>query len=98
MEGDRHEECPGCMDETMGSSFVEEGVTYWSFYCDRCDHVWIPEEEEVMDKIEIWVLEDGETYTTEEPIKVTVTKESMQRIEGGEKVYNVVPEWVEGGE
>ena len=46
MEGDRHEECPCCMDETMGSSFVEEGVTYWSFYCDRCDHVWIPEEEE----------------------------------------------------
>ena len=45
-ESDRHEECPCCMDETMGSSFVEEGVTYWEFYCDRCDHVWIPEEEE----------------------------------------------------
>ena len=49
-------------------------------------------------RYEIWVLEDGETYTVEEPIKVTVTKESMRRIEEGEKVYNVVPEWVEGGE
>jgi len=41
----------------------------------------------------IYVLEDGETYTAEEPTPVRVTKAQLQRIEGGEKVHNVIPDW-----
>ena len=41
----------------------------------------------------IYVLEDGETYTAEEPTPVRVTKEQLERIEAGEKVYNVIPNW-----
>jgi|TARA_R110000824_G_scaffold373638_1_gene564019 hypothetical protein len=41
----------------------------------------------------IYVLEDGETYTSEKPRPVRVTKEQLERIEAGEKVYHVVPDW-----
>ena len=41
----------------------------------------------------IYVLEDGETYTAEKPRPVRITKEQLERIEAGEKVYHVVPDW-----
>jgi hypothetical protein len=43
----------------------------------------------------IFVLDDGETYTISEPTPVSVTPEQLTRIEGGEKVYQVVPDWEE---
>ena len=41
----------------------------------------------------MFVLDDGETYTLSEPIRLAVTPEQLTRIEGGEKVYQVVPDW-----
>ena len=41
----------------------------------------------------IYVLDDGETYTISEPTPVSVTPEQLTRIEGGEKVYQVMPDW-----
>ena len=43
----------------------------------------------------IFVLDDGETWTLTEPTPVPVTAEQLARIEGGEKVYRVVPDWDE---
>ena len=39
---------------------------------------------------EIYVLEDGETWSSVPPVPVRVTKEQLDRIEGGEKVRDVV--------
>ncbi len=41
----------------------------------------------------IYVMDDGETWTLSEPTPVAVTPEQLTRIEGGEKVYNVFPDW-----
>tara|TARA_R110000765_G_scaffold264794_1_gene364250 strand:+ start:319 stop:558 length:240 start_codon:yes stop_codon:yes gene_type:complete len=41
----------------------------------------------------IYVLDDGETWTMSEPTPISVTPEQLTRIEGGEKVYNVFPDW-----
>jgi|TARA_R110001592_G_scaffold55303_7_gene169150 hypothetical protein len=41
----------------------------------------------------IYVLDDGETWTISEPTPVAVTPEQLDRIEGGEKVYQVLPDW-----
>ena len=41
----------------------------------------------------IYVLDDGETYTVTQPTPVVVTTDQLDRIEGGEKVYQVVPDW-----
>jgi hypothetical protein len=41
----------------------------------------------------IYVLDDGETWTIDEPTPVAVTPEQLSRIEGGEKVYQVLPDW-----
>ncbi len=38
----------------------------------------------------IYVLDDGETYSLVKPVALQVTKEQLERIEGGEKVYHVV--------
>ena len=43
----------------------------------------------------IYVLDDGETYTLTAPTPVVVTTDQLDRIEGGEKVYQVVPDWDE---
>jgi hypothetical protein len=43
----------------------------------------------------IYVLDDGETWTLSEPTAVAVTPEQLTRIEGGEKVFDVVPDWDE---
>jgi len=41
----------------------------------------------------LYVLDDGETYTLDEPTPVAVTPEQLTRIEGGEKIYQVIPDW-----
>jgi hypothetical protein len=41
----------------------------------------------------IYVLEDGETYSGEPTVAVQVTREELEEIENGSKVYNVVPDW-----
>ena len=41
----------------------------------------------------IYVLDDGETWTLSEPTAVAITPEQLDRIEGGEKVYQVIPDW-----
>ena len=41
----------------------------------------------------IYVLDDGETWTLSEPTPLAVTVDQLTRIEGGEKVYNVLPDW-----
>jgi len=46
----------------------------------------------------IFVLDDGETYTLADPVEVVVTPEQLTRIESGEKVYQVVPDWAEQSE
>ncbi len=43
----------------------------------------------------IYVLDDGETYTLAKPIEIAVTPEQLTRIESGEKVYQVVPDWAD---
>ena len=43
----------------------------------------------------IYVLDDGETWTLSEPTAVAITTEQLDRIEGGEKFYHVVPDWDE---
>jgi len=43
----------------------------------------------------IYVLDDGETWTLSKPNAVAVTPEQLTRIEGGEKFYQVVPDWDE---
>ena len=43
----------------------------------------------------MYVLDDGETYTLSEPIRLAVTPEQLTRIEGGEKIYQVVPDWAD---
>ena len=43
----------------------------------------------------IYVLDDGETYTLTKPTPVWVSTEHLTRIEGGEKLYQVVPHWQE---
>lgn len=43
----------------------------------------------------IYVLDDGETYTLSEPTPVPITPDQLTRIEAGEKVYNVIPDWDE---
>ena len=46
----------------------------------------------------IYVLDDGETWTISEPTPVSVTPEQLTRIEDGEKVYSVVPNWSDSPE
>ena len=41
----------------------------------------------------IYVMDDGETWTLSEPTPVAVTPEQLTRIEGGEKIYQVLPDW-----
>ncbi len=43
----------------------------------------------------IYVLNDGETWTKTEPTTVVVSAEELARIEDGEKVYDVVPNWAD---
>lgn len=43
--------------------------------------------------MKLFVLDDGETWTLSQPTTVLVTPEQLTRIEGGEKVYSVVPDW-----
>ncbi len=43
----------------------------------------------------IYVLDDGETYTLEEPTAIVVTQAQLDQIEGGRKVYQVIPIWNE---
>ena len=41
----------------------------------------------------IYVLEDGETWTMDEPLAVSVTGEQLSFIESGSKVSQVIPDW-----
>lgn len=46
----------------------------------------------------IYVLEDGETYSGEPAVALTVTEAELEEIECGSKIYNVVPDWATRGE
>jgi len=46
----------------------------------------------------IYVLEDGETYSGEAAVALSVTEVELESIENGEKIYNVVPDWATRGE
>ena len=46
----------------------------------------------------IYVLDDGETYSGAPAVPLAVNKEELERIEAGEKIYNVIPEWKRRGE
>ena len=47
----------------------------------------------------IYVLEDGETYQGGgPPVALAVDDDELDRIVGGEKIYNVVPDWDTRGE
>ncbi len=46
----------------------------------------------------IYVLEDGETYSGEPAVALPVSGDELARIESGEKIYNVVPDWATRGE
>lgn len=50
-----------------------------------------------MNKIPIYVLDDGETYSGEPAVEVWLTEEELERVQYGEKVYNVVPDWESRG-
>ena len=41
----------------------------------------------------IYVLDDGETWTMTKPTPVAVTPEQLTRIERGEKIYDLIPDW-----
>ena len=41
----------------------------------------------------IYVLDDGETYTLAEPTAIAVTQDQLDQIEGGSKVYQIIPNW-----
>lgn len=47
----------------------------------------------------IYVLEDGETFQGgTAPVALAVDDDELDRICGGEKIYNVVPDWDTRGE
>tara|TARA_Y100001973_G_C5172366_1_gene319848 strand:+ start:806 stop:991 length:186 start_codon:yes stop_codon:yes gene_type:complete len=46
----------------------------------------------------LYVLEDGETYSGEPAVALSVSGEELERIVSGEKIYNVVPDWATRGE
>jgi hypothetical protein len=46
----------------------------------------------------VYVLEDGETYSGEPAVALPVSSEELERINAGEKIYNVVPDWATRGE
>ena len=41
----------------------------------------------------IYVLDDGETWTINDPTPVLVTDDELTRLEGGEKLYHIIPDW-----
>lgn len=43
----------------------------------------------------IYVGDGGETWTLNKPTAVVVTDTQLSRIESGQKVYTVVPDWAE---
>ena len=46
----------------------------------------------------IYVLEDGETYSGEPAVALSVSADELDRICSGEKIYNVVPDWATRGD
>ena len=48
--------------------------------------------------LQVCITPSGE-FNNEPAIPVTVTSEQLQRIEDGEKIHSVVPDWkIQGGE
>ena len=43
----------------------------------------------------IYVLDDGETWTINDPTPILVTDDELTRLEGGEKLYHILPDWHE---
>ena len=41
----------------------------------------------------IYVMHGGETWTLNKPTPIVVTPEQLTRIEAGEKIYNLIPDW-----
>lgn len=58
----------------------------------------VREMNKVMDTHTIYVLADGETYSGAPCVGLSVNEEELERIESGEKIYNVVPDWATRGE
>ena len=46
----------------------------------------------------IYVLEDGETYSGEPAVALSVSEDELDKISSGEKIYNVVPDWATRGD
>jgi len=64
----------------------------------RAEGMWLKaaavrEMNKVMDTYTIYVLEDGETYSGEPAVALSVTSDELEEIEAGSKVYNVIPDW-----
>lgn len=56
--------------------------------------MWFQPEREITDTHTIYVLEDGETFQGgTAPVALNISTEELDRICGGEKIYNVVPDW-----
>ena len=43
----------------------------------------------------IYVLDDGETWTINDPTPIAVTDDQLSRLQDGEKLYHVIPNWHE---
>lgn len=60
--------------------------------------MWFQPEREITDTHTIYVLDDGETYSGGPSVALSVSEDELERIESGEKIYNVVPDWATRGE
>tara|TARA_Y100000287_G_scaffold179435_1_gene173154 strand:- start:7587 stop:7820 length:234 start_codon:yes stop_codon:yes gene_type:complete len=60
--------------------------------------MWFQSTNKVVNTHTIYVLEDGETYSGAPAVALSVSEDEMERIDGGEKIYNVVPDWATRGD
>ena len=47
VNGIMFDDCGSCTSPTASiEEWVEKGITYYGFFCDRCDSEWTTEDEE----------------------------------------------------